>query len=212
MRSKRKTGPSLQTKSGPNWQWPHRPMAHFMLRSIDRQIRSIATRRVAQARRCKAHHDLRAADQRDRMRRIERYARDQCAGTTADIAAPGCRGVIDGDLDIHVETSPPALELTPVEEVSRAARAVRAGRPGHNARAVPARRRSPAAAERDQGRRRRSRHRCPRASAIGQRDAVRTAHPDVARRDAAGDRAADRADVAHGMDDAVACGGIAADR
>ena len=30
------TGPSRQTKSELNWQWPQWPMAHFMLRSIDR--------------------------------------------------------------------------------------------------------------------------------------------------------------------------------
>ena len=30
-----KTGPSLQTKIGPNWQCPQRPTAHFMLRSSE---------------------------------------------------------------------------------------------------------------------------------------------------------------------------------
>src|SRR5271170_5739991 len=42
-RSALKTGPSLQIKTGPNWQWPHSPIAHFMLRSIDMYIRSAAT-------------------------------------------------------------------------------------------------------------------------------------------------------------------------
>jgi hypothetical protein len=31
-----KTGPSLQTKVGPYWQWPQKPIPHFMLRSADK--------------------------------------------------------------------------------------------------------------------------------------------------------------------------------
>src|SRR5262245_3555518 len=35
MRSKRKTGPSLQIQVGPNWQCSQNPAAHFILRSIE---------------------------------------------------------------------------------------------------------------------------------------------------------------------------------
>ena len=39
----------MQTNAGPNWQWPQWPIAHFMLRSSERWIRS-ADPAVAQAR------------------------------------------------------------------------------------------------------------------------------------------------------------------
>ncbi len=45
MRGYGKTGPSLQTKAGPNWQWPQTPTAHFMLRSMERKTSSGGTPR-----------------------------------------------------------------------------------------------------------------------------------------------------------------------
>ena len=45
MREYEKTGPSLQTKAGPNWQWPQTPTAHFMLRSMERKTSSGGTPR-----------------------------------------------------------------------------------------------------------------------------------------------------------------------
>src|SRR5215813_7192115 len=44
-RSKRKTGPSLQMKVGPNWQCPQNPTAHFILRSIEMKMFSSLTPR-----------------------------------------------------------------------------------------------------------------------------------------------------------------------
>jgi hypothetical protein len=78
---------------------------------------------VAQRSDCKAHHDLWAADQRDRMFRVKRNARYQCRHDP-DIAAPVCRSMIDCDLDIDIKTPPPSLEFMPIEDVSRATRAV----------------------------------------------------------------------------------------
>ena len=43
MRSYGDTGPSLQMKHGPNWQWPQKPTAHFMFRSIERWMRASGT-------------------------------------------------------------------------------------------------------------------------------------------------------------------------
>ena len=45
MRSQRNTGPSLQTKVGPNWQCPQKPTAHFMFRSMEMNVLSAATPR-----------------------------------------------------------------------------------------------------------------------------------------------------------------------
>ena len=128
MRSKRKTGPSRQTKAGPNWQCPHSPIAHFMLRSIETKIRSIARPRWRSASIGKPHHDLRPANHCHCMVRINRHTRKQRRHDT-DITAPiGC-GMVDRDGDVDIEAPPPCLQLSPVKDFGRTSRAIEHGDP-----------------------------------------------------------------------------------
>ena len=55
---------------GPNWQRPHWPSAHFMLRSIERWTRS-AGRPPRRGLRGEAHHHLRPAHEGGRRRRVD---------------------------------------------------------------------------------------------------------------------------------------------
>ena len=70
-------GPSLQMNSGPSWQCPQCPMAHFMLRSSESQIAVGAHAALAQRGGGEAHHHLGAAHHRDDARGVEDGARDQ---------------------------------------------------------------------------------------------------------------------------------------
>src|SRR6516162_7471696 len=123
MRSKRKTGPSRQTKAGPNWQCPQKPIAHFMLRSIERKIRSVTSPRWRSASMGKPHHDLRPAHHCHRVIRIDWRASDQRRGA-ADITPPISRGVIDRDRDVDIEAPSPCFEFPPIEDVGRSPRAI----------------------------------------------------------------------------------------
>ncbi len=86
-------------------------------------MRSRAHAGVAQRGDGEAHHDLGPAQHRHRVLRVEGRALDQ-AGDHADVAVPGPGRVIDRDLDVQVEPAPQRLELAPVEDLLRAARAV----------------------------------------------------------------------------------------
>src|SRR5271166_1801585 len=123
MRSKRKTGPSRQTKVGPNWQCPHSPIAHFMLRSIETKIRSIARPRWRSASTVNRIMISGPANHCHCVVRIDRHPRDQ-RRYDADITAPiGC-GMVDRDRNVDIESPPPCFEFSPVEDFSRTPRAV----------------------------------------------------------------------------------------
>ena len=124
-----------------------------------------------------AHHDLRAADQGDGVRRIEGGARDQ-RRHHADVAAPVGAGVVDGDLDVDVEPPPPALELAAEEDVVRRCARRRGARRGRSARARRAGGRAPGGAARGRARRRRSTTSRAAASATGQPRAERAAQAE----------------------------------
>ena len=112
IRSNRITGPSLQMKVGPNWQWPQRPMAHFMLRSIetiDAVGRQHRHRRSAFTR--EAHHHFRSANQGQRRRAGSKAAARDELRHDADIAAPIGVGVVDRHLDVDIEAPAPLLRV-----------------------------------------------------------------------------------------------------
>ena len=108
----------LADEVGPNWQWPHRPMAHFMLRSIE-TINALERQTPASCRALdrEAHHHFRTADQRDGVVTDRNAARGISAGTTPDIAVPVGIGMIDRDLDVDVEPPAPLLQFVPVKHV-----------------------------------------------------------------------------------------------
>ncbi len=89
------TGPSRQTKCSRSWQWPHSPMPHRMLRSIDTRTRSAGHAAVHQRGRAKRIITSGPHDQRQRALRVEASPRDQL-GHHADVAVPAAGRPVDG--------------------------------------------------------------------------------------------------------------------
>ena len=172
-RSWRTTGPSLQTNSGPSWQCPQWPVAHFMLRSSESQMSERGDAALAQRRRGEAHHHLRPARHRQRARRIEVGAADQ-PGDDTHVPVPV--------LVRHVDDQ----RRRPRSAATRRARRGRAGRTASGRRRAPPRGRSDRAGRSARGRRGAG------ARALARPRRPRTSRPfGVRQRPAAPERAAD---------------------
>ncbi len=152
--------------SGPSWQWPQKPTRalHVALQRDEDALGAdaAAAERVGR----EAHHDLRAAHERDRVARVEGGARRSARVTTP--TSPGQPRVraVDRDRDrrrrraLRQRSSSRA-----VEDVLRAARAVEEHDAAEVGRAAPRSRRAPAAA---------ARARCPPATSTTSRPAARS--------------------------------------
>ncbi len=118
-----KTGPSLQTKRPPVWQWPHSPMPHSMCRSSVTKIRSGGSPRSTRAFDRRLHHPLGTAHEGEGPRAVPGGAVEQLRDDAHGTGPTGTRAV-DDDLDIDVPARGPAADLLAVEVVGRGAGAV----------------------------------------------------------------------------------------
>ena len=122
MREYEKTGPSLQTKAGPNWQWPQTPTAHFMLRSMDRKTSSGGTPRWTRS--AAANRIMTSGPQTKAVVVAgSNVARGMQRGDHADVSVP--RRVARVDRRAHVEVEPRA----PVRQLAREQQARGRARP-----------------------------------------------------------------------------------
>ena len=110
--------------SGPNWQWPQWPIAHFILRSIETKISGIGEAGVFKRKRGCADHHLRPADHRDSLRRIETELGQQ-GRDIADVSRPLRPGALHRDAQLEVGRSPPFFNFAAKNEIVRRARAIK---------------------------------------------------------------------------------------
>ena len=140
-----KTGPSLQTKFGPYWQCPQKPMPHFMFRSRETQTfgRDAAPLELQDG---EADHHLGAADHRDGVVRVE-GTRGMSVVTTPTLPrqSPWRGRPTRGPRD---RGRPPLLQLLAVEDVLRRSARRRGGRRARSGRGWRGPGRGPAGAGR----------------------------------------------------------------
>ena len=115
-RSSRTPGPSRQTNAPPNWQWPQRPTAHCMLRSMLRNRRDWGSAALQQGFRRDPHHAFRAAHHRHGARRIEAGQAEQFRHV-ADMPGPQCRALARRHQHLGIRQLGPAVVLLAPDQV-----------------------------------------------------------------------------------------------
>ena len=113
-------GPSLQMNAGPNWQCPHNPTAHCMLRSIETQICSGERPRLQRRHHRESHHHLRPTAQQHRIARIKRAQSIEQRSDDADVAPPTGCGAIDGCVNHHAPPRPIVVLAVIQQRIGRA--------------------------------------------------------------------------------------------